>query len=396
MAQGRFNDALNNLMLHLAQEPECVDGHMLTALCFAQLDLDDDALEHAEKAVTLAPDFPPAYVILGKIQLNRDKYKLARAAAEEAIALDPDEAEAWALKAASHAATSEWKEVLAAAEKGLSIDPSHDLSRNYCVIALTKLGRKEEAQAAAYGALADDPENPLTHANTGWAHLHRGKAKDAIPHFRESLRLDPGNEWARAGFVEAMKSRTFVYAMFLRFFLWMSGFKPNVRLGLIIGAVVMVNVIGRIGDSLPALKPVAEGIQVAYVLFVIGVWISSPLFDALLLFNKEGRHALTRRQRVTAVVLLVTLACSTLFAGWVMSSNPFNFWGALFFYFILFPVMMTCRSRIGWPLAFSITYTVVIMGFFLAPYVIPGVQTLRYYAYGCIISSWLSSVIPSD
>lgn len=42
-------------------------------------------------------------------------------------------------------------------------------------IALVNLGRNQEAGAAIQTNLAKDPENAATHANQGWALLHRGE-----------------------------------------------------------------------------------------------------------------------------------------------------------------------------------------------------------------------------
>ena len=60
----------------------------------------------------------------------------------------------------------------------------------------------------------------LTHANQGWALLHRGNYQRALEHFREALRIDPELDWARAGIVEALKAHHFIYRQMLRFFLW--------------------------------------------------------------------------------------------------------------------------------------------------------------------------------
>ena len=88
-------------------------------------------------------------------------------------------------------------------------------------MALVQLGRKDEAQQTLGSALANDPENALTHANQGWALLHRGDHAKALEHFREALRIDPELDWARAGIVEALKARHLIYRVMLRFFLWM-------------------------------------------------------------------------------------------------------------------------------------------------------------------------------
>ncbi|MDB5311521.1 MAG: tetratricopeptide repeat protein [Gemmataceae bacterium] len=45
----------------------------------------------------------------------------------------------------------------------------------------------------------------------GWALLHARQPAEALTHFREALRLDPTNEWARDGLIEALKARYWVY-----------------------------------------------------------------------------------------------------------------------------------------------------------------------------------------
>ncbi len=54
--------------------------------------------------------------------------------------------------------------------------PEHAGCLNLRAMALVQLGRKDEASRTLGSALADDPENALTHANQGWALLHRGRS----------------------------------------------------------------------------------------------------------------------------------------------------------------------------------------------------------------------------
>jgi hypothetical protein len=56
------------------------------------------------------------------------------------------------------------------------------------------LGRKGEAGSTIDGTLSREPENSFSHANKGWTLLEQGRRKEALAHFRESLRLEPGNE----------------------------------------------------------------------------------------------------------------------------------------------------------------------------------------------------------
>src|SRR5205807_5174625 len=85
----------------------------------------------------------------------------------------------------------------------------------------TKLGRTQEAVQAVESALAREPENALSHANLGWSYLHQHDHKKALEHFREALRIDPENDYAKAGLVQALQARYFLYGLMLRYFLWM-------------------------------------------------------------------------------------------------------------------------------------------------------------------------------
>ena len=74
---------------------------------------------------------------------------------------------------------------------------------------------------------ARDPDDAFSHANQGWTLLEQGNRKKAMEHFRESLRLDPTNGWAQAGLVEAIKAGNPVYAVMLKYFLWIQFFLIN-------------------------------------------------------------------------------------------------------------------------------------------------------------------------
>jgi len=110
-----------------------------------------------------------------------------------------------------------------------ALDPEHAGCLNLRAMAEVKLGRKAQAAATIEAALARDPENAGTHANRGWTYLEESDPGRALEHFREALRLDPENEWAREGMVEALKARHGVYRLVLRCFLWMQKLGESAR-----------------------------------------------------------------------------------------------------------------------------------------------------------------------
>ena len=150
---------------------------------------------------------------------DRRRYPEARTAIEEAIRLDAADADYFALLSNIEFQEYRWQDSLSAAEQGLLFDAEHIGCTNLRAMALVKLGRKAEAGVTIDAALAKNPDNSITHANQGWTLLEKGDPKKALEHFREALRLDPENEWARRGTVEALKARNNAHAQILPFVL---------------------------------------------------------------------------------------------------------------------------------------------------------------------------------
>ena len=131
-------------------------------------------------------------------------------------------------------------------------------------------------------------------------------------HFREALRLEPNNEWARAGIVESLKASHFIYRIFLGYIFWMSRLSGRVQWMLILGAYVLIQVVARIADSSPTLEPWLTPVVWLYVGFVVLTWLSVPLFNLLLRLNRFGRLALSPEQTWGANLLgggLLLFAC---------------------------------------------------------------------------------------
>ena len=327
LAQGRAADAAEQLRLALSANPQLAEAHAMLAL--AQLDLQQfaDATGAAERAVAIEPDEASYHYVLGLTFLRRNRVKEARAAADAARQLDPHEPNHWALLSACAAETQDWKEALAHADEGLSADPEHERCRNLRAQALRSLGRHDEAAATLRGALERRPDSSFTHANTGWGLLQRGgkhNVQQALEHFREALRLDPSNDMARAGMVEALKARYLVYRLMLRFFFWMATLKPGARWAVILGAVIGVQFVRAAAESNPTAGTFLWPVYYAYVAFALLTWLSQPLFNLLLRLNKFGRHALTDDQRKGSTLVGLLLGGAVLFlvglAAWIVAA----------------------------------------------------------------------------
>src|SRR5687768_3705193 len=220
--QRRHADAVNELRQHLGIEPHDAVAHAMLAVSLMELNQHKEATASAQQAVGLSPDMPYAHYVLAFVLYKREWLDEAKQAAEEALRLESFNPNHFALLAGIEFQRRNWPAALDHANSAMQIDPDHSWATNLRAAALVKLGRRDEAARTIGDALAKDPEDPDTHANQGWTLLHQGDHRRARVHFREALRLDPTNTWAKQGMVEALKSGFWPYKLVLHFWLWMA------------------------------------------------------------------------------------------------------------------------------------------------------------------------------
>jgi tetratricopeptide (TPR) repeat protein len=359
--QSRYEMAETELRQALAENPDEPQAHAFLALCLMHREKFAEATQEAQQAIHLGPDFSFTHYALAQVWHTRNYNDRALEEINEAIRLDPEDSNYLALLAQIELSERNWTKALDAAERGLQYDPGHVACTNLRAMALVKLGRKAEAGRTIDTALARDPDNSFTHANQGWTLLEKGDAKKALEHFRESLRLDPENEWARRGIVEALKARNFIYAWMLRYFLFISKFRRQGQWAIVLGAYFGNQALGQLARSVPEMAPWVLPIRILYCVFALMTWIASPLFNLMLRVNRFGRYALSREQTVASNWLgLCLLLGLVAFGGWVATGFQ-SVWlfAALVFGLLLLPVSAIFRCTSGWPRLTMAAYTIV-------------------------------------
>ena len=363
--QHRHGDAANELRQHLGVEPHDAVAHAMLAVSLLELNQAKDATAEAQQAVGLAPDLPYAHYVLAFVLFKRDWLDEAKQSAEEALRLESFNPNHFALLAAIEFARRNWLLALDHANSAMQIDPDHSWATNLRAAALVKLGRREEAARTMGDALAKDPEDPDSHANQGWTLLHQGNHKQARIHFRESLRLDPTNDWARQGMVEALKSGFWPYKVILLFWLWMSRLSRKGQWGVILGGYVGYQIARNVARNNPAAGKFLWPLIIAYLVFVLMTWLSNPLLTLVLRLHRDGRYALSREQILksnlvggllaTAVIALVLLGVTKI-EEFVML--------AVIAALLVFPVVTLFSAPRGWPrnLMVGVTIAMALLG----------------------------------
>jgi tetratricopeptide (TPR) repeat protein len=400
LEQQRYDLAADKLRQALAVDPGDGMAHALLARCLCESDKLSDATDEAYHAVRLAPDSAMGHAVLAHVLHLRNYYDEAEAAIQEALRLEPHNANHFAELGGIHFSRRDWLTALEFAEHGLEEDAEHVGCNNLRAMALVKLGRNDEAKLTLAGTLARDPENAYSHANQGWALLHEGQREKALEHFREALRLEPGLDFARAGLVEALKARNGIYALMLRYFLWMDRLSQKGQWAVIIGAYVAYRFLWAIADQNRQLRPWIMPIVIGYIVFAVLTWIAAPLFNLLLRFNRYGRHALSRDQELgsycVGTLFLLALVCLAL---WPILNSDLAFIGAVCFGVLLLPVSGIFKCSLGRPRWAMTAYTLIVASlgviFLLLWTVAPSASHLFMLAFalGCGLSGLVANFL---
>lgn len=119
--------------------------------------------------------------------------------AREAIRLEPGEPLYYFPIVAACGRRKAYADGVEWADRGLAVGPTNVPLRQQRAIALSALGRVDEAVAAATALLAEHPDEQTTQAAAGWVYLYAGRHAAAADHFRRSLAIRPGRQWAHEG-----------------------------------------------------------------------------------------------------------------------------------------------------------------------------------------------------
>ena len=348
--QRRYVEAEREYFKILAESPNNPFALAMLAQCYLETNRKKEALDYAEKAVANAVESPTIYYVLARCQFYNQLIEKALSSIESGQQLDPTNSDFFLLKSQIAFYQENWELALSEAEHGLTLDPEEVILINLRARALVKLNRKEEAANTMDYALHRAPQSSYSHANKGWVSVERGEYEEAITHFKESLRLDASNTYAKSGLREAIKAKNYIYRGVLKYFLWMGKLQEKYRWGFVIGLYVLYRIALVLASTSDLMGMLMTPLIIAYILFAFSSWIAMPISNLFLRLHPLGKHAL-EEDEIKASTLVGALAglsifCFILFfltgGGIKLTDDDFIIEGyaSLFFLGIMLFVMM--------------------------------------------------------
>jgi len=316
---GRLDGAQAMLRQLLAEDPDDPDLLAILGLLLADAGRHAEALEAIDGALAGDPDSVLAHLGRAHALLGLERKDEALAAAREAVRLAPWDVDTHQLVAVICASRGDWVEARAAAERALEIEPESEVALGLRAGALAFSSKDGDWQEAARKTLAVAPHAAVAHTLTGVAHLYGGGERDAVEHFREALRLDPGDEAAQAGLAEAMKAAHPLFRPMFRFFLWQErvGTGPMIAIWLVGGfaaRAVWLGVGGVVGG-------IAIGLWLG---FIAATWLAVPVANLLLRLTRVGRTILPREQKRSSTTFALLLAGALLALPLILLNGGFT------------------------------------------------------------------------
>jgi tetratricopeptide (TPR) repeat protein len=328
----RYDAACQILEQVIIQEPSQFQALITLCNCYIHLNNLKKVLEYSNQLIKYYPHESIGFYFFSFYNFSIGKINLAIEAIDTSISIDPMDADYWALKANIFISLKNWVTALSFANKGIEIDPEHINCLNFRTQCLTKLDRTAELQANINEALHQNPYNSFTHANVGWSKLETKDYDNARLHFAEALRINPNNEYARDGIINAIKAKNIIFNWFLQYSFWFEKKSKNFKYGFLFAFIFFRKFLVDFAQTNPWLY---IPIGLAF-LFVFVTWLIEPISNFFLLLDKFGKHALTKYEKQTAYMVVSGLALAVCFSilGFIFK-NEILISAAIFFITII-------------------------------------------------------------
>jgi len=295
-ALDRYSDALIEADKALQAEPDDPELHILRSKCFKFLGKKSEARKAVQQAIAADPEHARSYATSAWLFLHEGRTKEALSEALVAVRFEPDDPHSHYFAALAFSALGKHKEAREAIDYAIYLEP--ESSTYFSAKAdIYNLSRdKKTALEAAEEALRLDPENADAFATRSRLLRTTRHHKEAVGAARESLRLDPTDSTNRDQFIEAKRSRFFLYRWILSFNEWVSSLPPQYRWV----PTIIILIFPRVARRVPRDSPYFPAFVVmafGCVIFSIMWYFGDLLLDAFLAVDPVDKYTLSPQER---------------------------------------------------------------------------------------------------
>ncbi len=182
---GRFQEAIDHLVLVPALNPQDMQSHYLLALIYSsQKRFDNAAAEYEKILKSISSENPKnseVYFYLGEIYYSQHQYDKAITQFEKILAIEPDHVEMMYFLGSLYVETDHRDKAVDIFKKAIAINPEHDGVLNSLGYIYAEQGNNlEEAMDLVGRALVIDPDNAAYLDSLGWVYFKKGNYVEAL------------------------------------------------------------------------------------------------------------------------------------------------------------------------------------------------------------------------
>src|ERR687894_3245434 len=192
----RLAEAEASFLAALELDPEWVAPRMGLAMVALRRDEPFKIVHHLERAIESEPEYPEAYVELGRYYGAMGEPALAKATFERWTGRHPEDADMLINAGLTAFDAADYAQALEFFEKAIEVASGEEQksgAQTFRANTLDMLGRYEEAVEAYEEVIAETPEWWEAHANLGICHARNSRPERSEAAFRRGLENCPGS-----------------------------------------------------------------------------------------------------------------------------------------------------------------------------------------------------------
>jgi tetratricopeptide (TPR) repeat protein len=205
-AAGRHEEAVLQFVQAVRLKPDFGQAFNSLGIALEALGRPEEAMAAYYKAVQVSPDLGAPLSNLGALFLEGGRHAEAHGLLERAVEVEPDRVTSWERLAELYERMERFDAAIPCRERVLALTvPERSGPHVALARALRREGRSAEAEAHVRAAVALEPHSAAARFHRGVLHEEHGDFAEAEACFRDSLRLDPGHDLARARLVTLLR-----------------------------------------------------------------------------------------------------------------------------------------------------------------------------------------------
>lgn len=193
LSRKKYKKALESAEMAIQIDPEYAEAYFCRGSAHLFLDEYEKAIEDFTRTIELDPDYYPAYE--GRLRLYSFLEMSEEAISDAAFLIETakqGKADYYILRGENYAKVKKYEEAINDFTTVIKHNPKYSEAYLYRAFTYMNMGKYKEVLKDAAKVIKLNPENAYAYNTSGYAYFLLGKARKAIKQFNKAIKIDPG------------------------------------------------------------------------------------------------------------------------------------------------------------------------------------------------------------